>query len=71
MIALHSERRPAHEELFIRGLNGVRRHLEVVAIQYSEYKASFLGAVALFWGARSIMRVTLYGTRGSIPYAWT
>jgi PAS domain-containing protein len=39
MIALH-ERRPAHEELFIRGLNGVRRHLEVVAIPILG-KASF------------------------------
>ena len=48
MIALH-ERRPAHEQLFIRGLNGVRRHLEVVAIPILGIQGEFLGAVALFW----------------------
>ena len=48
MIALH-ERRPAHERLFIRGLNGVRRHLEVVAIPILGIQGEFLGAVALFW----------------------
>jgi PAS domain-containing protein len=48
MIALH-ERRPAHERLFIRGLNGVRRHLEVVAIPIVGIQGEFLGAVALFW----------------------
>ena len=48
MIALH-KRRPAHERLFIRGLNGVRRHLEVVAIPILGIQGEFLGAVALFW----------------------
>ena len=48
MIALH-KRRPAHEWLFIRGLNGVRRHLEVVAIPILGIQGEFLGAVALFW----------------------
>jgi hypothetical protein len=48
MIALH-ERRPAHERLFIRGLDGVRRHLEVVAIPILGIRDEFLGAVALFW----------------------
>ena len=48
MIAL-DERRPAHERIFIRGLNGVRRHLEVVAIPILGIQGEFLGAVALFW----------------------
>jgi PAS domain-containing protein len=38
MIALH-ERRPAHDRLFIRGLDGVI--LKWWRFQYSEYKASF------------------------------
>ena len=38
-----------HERLFIRGLNGVRRHLEVVAIPILGIQGEFLGAVALFW----------------------
>ena len=48
MIALH-ERRPAHERIFIRGLNGVRRRREVVAIPILGIQGEFLGAVALFW----------------------
>jgi hypothetical protein len=48
MIALH-ERRPAHERLFIRGLNGVRCHLEVVAIPILGIQSECLGAVAPFW----------------------
>jgi len=48
MIALH-EQRPAHEQFFIRGLNGVQRHLEVVAIPILGIQGEFLGAVALFW----------------------
>ena len=48
MIALH-ERRPAYERFFIRGLNGVPRHLEVVAIPILGIQGEFLGAVALFW----------------------
>jgi len=48
MIAL-DERRPAHERIFIRGLNGVRRHLEVMAIPILGIQGEFLGAVALFW----------------------
>ena len=48
MIALQ-ERRPAYQRFFIRGLNGVRRHLEVVAIPILGIQGEFLGAVALFW----------------------
>jgi hypothetical protein len=48
MIAL-DERRPASEHFFIHGLNGVRRHLEVVAIPIVGIQRELLGAVALFW----------------------
>jgi PAS domain-containing protein len=48
MIAL-DERRPAYARFFIRGLNDVRRHLEVVAIPILGIQGEFLGAVALFW----------------------
>jgi hypothetical protein len=48
MIAL-GERRPAYRRFFIWGLNGVRRHLEVVGIPILGIGDEFLGAVALFW----------------------
>jgi PAS domain-containing protein len=48
MIALE-KRRPAYRRFFIRGLNGVRRHLEVTAIPIAGIQRDFLGAVALFW----------------------
>ena len=48
MIAL-TRRRPAYKRFFIRGLNGVRRHLEVAAIPITGLQGEFLGAAALFW----------------------
>ena len=48
MIALQ-EQRPAYQQFFIRALDGVRRHLEVVAIPILGIQGEFLGAVALFW----------------------
>ncbi len=48
MIAL-DKHRPAYQRFFIRGLNGVRRHLEVAAIPIAGIQGDFLGAVALFW----------------------
>ena len=48
MIAL-TRRRPAYRRFFIRGLNGVRRHLEVAAIPITGLQGEFLGAAALFW----------------------
>ena len=48
MIALQ-EQRPAYQQFFIRALNGLRRHLEVVAIPILGIQGEFLGAVALFW----------------------
>jgi PAS domain-containing protein len=48
MIAL-DKRKPAYQRFFILGLNGQRRHLEVVAIPIIGIEGDFLGAVALFW----------------------
>ena len=48
MIAL-SERRPAHLRLWIRGLDGSRRHIEVTAFPIIGQAKQFLGALAIFW----------------------
>jgi len=43
------EQRPAHDEFWITGLDGVRRHLEVTAFPVLAQGGKNLGAVALFW----------------------
>jgi hypothetical protein len=48
MITL-AKRRPAFGRFFIRGLDGVIRHLEVTAIPITGLQGEFLGAAALFW----------------------
>ena len=48
MIAL-STRRPAHKRLYLHGLNGVRRHIEVASIPIVGLQGEFLGAVSLYW----------------------
>jgi PAS domain-containing protein len=48
MITLAS-RRPAYKRFFIKGMNGVRRHIEVAAIPIAGLEHEFLGAIALFW----------------------
>lgn len=48
VIALR-ERRPAHRDFWIRGLDGRRRHLEVTALPLVGQAERFLGALALFW----------------------
>jgi PAS domain-containing protein len=48
MIAMHKQR-PACERFFIRGLDGVQRHVEVAAIPIHGVQGEFLGAAALFW----------------------
>jgi PAS domain-containing protein len=48
MIAL-TERRPAHLRLWIRGLDGSRRHIEVTAFPLIGQAKQFLGAIAIFW----------------------
>ena len=48
MIALR-EHRPAHGRLIIRGLDHVRRHIEVTAFPLIGQAGRGLGAVAIFW----------------------
>ena len=48
MIALN-DRRPTHGDLWIQGLDGVRRHIEATAFPLVGQSDRFLGAVALFW----------------------
>jgi PAS domain-containing protein len=48
MIAL-TTRRPASKRYYIHGLNGVRRHIDVVSIPIIGLQGEFVGAAALFW----------------------
>jgi PAS domain-containing protein len=48
MMALTAQR-PAQKRMYIRGLNGIRRHIDVVSIPIVGLQGEFLGAVALFW----------------------
>jgi len=48
MIALTTQR-PAYRRFYIKGLDGVDRHIEVAAIPITDLQGGFLGAAALFW----------------------
>lgn len=48
MIAV-AERRPSHGRFWIRGLDGVRRHIEVGAFPLIGHADRHLGAVAILW----------------------
>lgn len=48
MIAV-TERRPAHSEFWIRGLDGARRRIEATAFPLMRLTDQVLGAVVLFW----------------------
>jgi PAS domain-containing protein len=48
LIAL-TERRPTHHEMWIQGVDGVRRHIEVTAFPLIGQAGRHLGAVAIFW----------------------
>jgi PAS domain S-box-containing protein len=48
VIALQ-QHRPAHDSFWIRGLNGVPRHLSVTAFPLIGQGERELGAVAIFW----------------------
>ena len=50
IIALQ-ENRPAHSGFWIRGLDGVLRHIEVSAFPLMGQSDRHLGAMALFWEA--------------------
>lgn len=47
-IALN-ERRPAHGRFWIRGLDGVLRHIEVTAVPIIGQAERYLGGIAIFW----------------------
>ena len=44
-----TKKRPAYRRFFIRGLDGVLRHVEVASIPIAGLDGDFLGAAALFW----------------------
>ena len=48
VIALR-QRRPSHRDLWIRGLDGVAREIEVTAFPLVGQANRFLGAIAFFW----------------------
>ena len=52
VIALQ-QHRPAHDTFWIRGLNGVPRHLSVTAFPLIGQHSRDLGAVAIFWEVES------------------
>jgi PAS domain-containing protein len=49
LVIAFRERRPAHGGLWIRGLDGVRRYIEVTAFPLVGMMDRYLGAVAMFW----------------------
>jgi PAS domain-containing protein len=44
-----AERRPTHRVLWIRGLDTVRRHVEVTCFPLIGQASRYLGAIAIFW----------------------
>jgi PAS domain-containing protein len=48
MIVLATQR-PAHKRYYIHGLNGVRRHIDVISIPIVGLQGEFLGAASLSW----------------------
>jgi PAS domain-containing protein len=48
MMALATQR-PAHKRFSIHGMDGVRRHIDVVSIPIIGLQGEFVGAAALFW----------------------
>ncbi len=49
LVIAMSERRPAHRALWIEGLDGVQRHIEVTAFPLIGQASRMVGAVAIFW----------------------
>ena len=47
-----AEQRPAQGRIWIRGLDGVRRRIEIAAIPLKGQWGDELGAVAIFWEQR-------------------
>ena len=51
LIRALTDRRPAHTDFWIEGLDRVRRHLSVTALPLDSQSGRLLGAVAFFWEA--------------------
>ncbi len=51
VIAL-TQHRPAHRDMWIQGLDGVRRLIEVTAFPINGQAERYLGALAIFWEAK-------------------
>lgn len=43
------QRQPAHRDFYIKGLNGVRHHIEVTSIALVGQANRHVGAMAVFW----------------------
>ena len=46
------QHRPAHRDMWIQGLDGVRRRIEVTAFPIDGQAERYLGALAIFWESK-------------------
>ena len=44
-----AKQRPAYQRFYLRGMDGILRHVEVASIPIAGIQGDFLGAAALFW----------------------
>ena len=49
LIVALAEHRPSHHRFWLRGMDNVRRHIEVTAIPLIGQAGRFLGAMRIFW----------------------
>lgn len=49
LVVAITERRPAHRQFWLRGLDGVRRHIEVTGLPLIGTGGRYVGAIAYFW----------------------
>ena len=61
------ERRPDHAILWIRGLDGIERRIEVTAFPLFAHEDEFVGAIAIFWERPEVVRARIWGCRGRSP----
>ena len=47
-----TQHRPAHRDMWIQGLDGVRRRIEVTAFPIDGQAERYLGALAIFWESK-------------------
>lgn len=52
LVIVLTQHRPAHREMWIQGLDGVRRRIEVTAFPIDGQGGRRLGAIAVFWEVR-------------------